>query len=68
MILLIRISIQDLKKFYLKGEPSLMVFTDTQKVVDLQKAIEQKNTELQKDIEAKNTQLQVLVNSLASEN
>ena len=50
-------SIEDLAKFYLKGEPALMVFTDTQKVVELHKAIEEKNT-----------QLQVLVNSLASEN
>ena len=52
-----RYSLEDLKKFYLKGEPSLLVFTDTQKVVDLHKQIEEKNT-----------QLQVLVNSLASEN
>ena len=52
-----RYSLEDLKKFYLKGEPSLLVFTDTQTVVDLHKEIEEKNT-----------QLQVLVNSLASEN
>ena len=52
-----RYSLEDLKKFYLKGEPALLVFTDTQKVVELHKAIEEKNT-----------QLQVLVNSLASEN
>ena len=50
-------SVPDLAKFYLKGEPALLVFTDTQKVVELHKAIEEKNT-----------QLQVLVNSLASEN
>ncbi len=50
-------TVQDLAKFYLKGEPALLVFTDTQKVVELHKAIEEKNT-----------QLQVLVNSLASEN
>ncbi len=50
-------SIEDLAKFYLKGEPALLVFTDTQKVV-----------ELHRQIEDKNTQLQVLVNSLASEN
>ncbi|MCK4884598.1 site-specific integrase [Candidatus Bathyarchaeota archaeon] len=52
-----RYSLEDLAKFYLKGEPSLLVFTDTQKVVELHKAIEEKNI-----------QLQVLVNSLASEN
>ena len=52
-----RYTLEDLKKFYLKGEPSLLVFTDTQKVVELHKAIEEKNT-----------QLQVLVNSLAIEN
>ena len=52
-----RYSLEDLQKFYLKGEPALLVFTDTQKVVELHKAIEEKNT-----------QLQVLVNSLASEN
>jgi integrase len=50
-------TVQDLAKFYLKGEPALLVFTDTEKVVELHKAIEEKNT-----------QLQVLVNSLASEN
>jgi len=50
-------SLEDLAKLYLKGEPALLVFTDTQKVVDLHKEIEEKNT-----------QLQVLVNSLASEN
>jgi len=50
-------TVEDLAKFYLKGEPVLLVFTDTQKVVELHKAIEEKNT-----------QLQVLVNSLASEN
>ncbi len=61
-------TVPDLAKFYLKGEPSLLVFTDTQKVVEFQKAIEQKNKELQKDIEEKNTRLQVLVNSLAIEN
>jgi len=41
----------------LKGEPALLVFTDAQKFVDLQKAIEEKNK-----------RLQVLVNSLAIEN
>ena len=61
-------SVEDLAKFYLKGEPALLVFTDTQKVVELQKAIKQKNNELQKEIEEKNTRLQVLVNSLAIEN
>ncbi len=50
-------TVEDLAKFYLKGEHALLVFTDTQKVVELHKAIEEKNT-----------QLQVLVNSLASEN
>ena len=50
-------SLKDLAKFYLEGEPALMVFTDTQKVVELQKVIEEKNT-----------RLQVLVNSLAIEN
>ena len=61
-------TVKDLAKFYLEGEPTLLVFTDTQKVVELQKVIEEKNTRLQKDIEVKNTQLQVLVNSLVSEN
>ena len=50
-------SLEDLAKLYLKGEAALLVFTDTHKVVELHKAIEEKNT-----------QLQVLVNSLASEN
>lgn len=61
-------TVQDLAKFYLKGEPALLVFTDTQKVVELQKAIEEKNLELQKNIKEKNTRLQVLFNSLAIEN
>jgi len=60
--------VEDLAKFYLKGEPALLVFTDTKKVVELQKAIEEKSTKLRKDIEEKNTRLQVLVNSLALEN
>ena len=63
-----RYTVEDLRTFYLKGEPALLVFTDTQKVVELQKVIEEKNTLLQKDIEEKNTRLQVLVNSLAIEN
>ena len=52
-----RYTVEDLRKFYLKGESAILVFTDTQKVM-----------ELHKEIEEKNTQLQVLVNSLASEN
>ena len=61
-------TVEDLAKFYLKGESALLVFTDTQKVVELQKVIKDENTRLQKDIEEKNTRLQVLVNSLAIEN
>ena len=61
-------TLEDLRKFYLKGEAALLVFTDTQKVVELQKVIKEENTKLQKDIEEKNMRLQVLVNSLAIEN
>ena len=63
-----RYSLEDLKKFYLQGEPSLLVFTDTSKVVELQKVLEQKSKKLEKEVEEKSTRLQVLVNSLALEN
>ena len=63
-----RYSLEDLRQFYLEGEPALSVFTDTKEVIELQQRIEQKNKELQKEIEEKNTRLQVLVNSLAIEN
>jgi len=63
-----RYTLEDLRKFYLEGEPSLLVFTDTTKVVELQETIKKENQELQKNIEEKNTRLQVLVNSLAIEN
>jgi hypothetical protein len=59
---------EELRKFYLRRETSLLVFTDTQRVVELQEKIKKENQELQKKIEEKNTRLQVLVNSLAIEN
>jgi integrase len=63
-----RYSLEDLKKFYLQGEPSLLVFTDTKEIVEFQRVLEKKSKELKKDVEEKNTRLQVLVNSLALEN
>jgi integrase len=63
-----RYSLEDLKKFYLQGEPSLLVFTDTKEIVEFQKVLEKKSKELKKDVEEKSTRLQVLVNSLALEN
>jgi len=50
-------TIQDLAKFYLKGESALLVFTEAQEV-----------TKLRKEVEEQNKTLQTLVNGLTSEN
>jgi integrase len=50
-------SLEDLKKFYLKGESALLVFTEAQEV-----------TKLRQEVEERNKTLQVLVNGLTTEN
>ncbi len=52
-----RYSLEDLKKFYLKGESALLIFTEAQEV-----------TKLRKEVEERNTTLQTLVNGLTTEN
>lgn len=52
-----RYSLEDLKKFYLKGESALLVFTEAQEV-----------TKLRQEVDEKNKTLQSLVNGLTAEN
>jgi len=52
-----RYSIEDLRKFYLKGEPALLVFTEAQEV-----------TKLRQEVDERNKALQSLVNGLTVEN
>ena len=52
-----RYSLEDLRKFYLKGESALLVFTEAQEV-----------TKLRKEVDERNKELQNLVNSLTAEN
>lgn len=52
-----RYSLEDLKKFYLKGESALLVFTEAQEV-----------TKLRQEVEKRNEQLQDMVNGLVVEN
>ncbi|PVX25286.1 MAG: hypothetical protein CW716_08305 [Candidatus Bathyarchaeum sp.] len=52
-----RYSIDDLRKFYLKGESALLVFTEAQEV-----------TKLRKEVEETNQQLKTLVTGLVAEN
>ena len=50
-------TVQDLGKFYLKGESALLVFTEAQEV-----------TKLRKEVDERNKTLQTLVNGLTTEN
>jgi integrase len=50
-------SVEDLAKFYLQGEPTLMIFTDAEEV-----------GRLRVEVEERNKQLQTLANGLATEN
>jgi integrase len=52
-----RYTIEDLAKFYLKGESALLVFTEAQEV-----------TKLRQEVEERNKSLQTLVNGLTTEN
>ena len=52
-----RYTLEDLAKYYLKGESALLVFTEAEDV-----------TQLRKEIEERNNQLQSLANGLSLEN
>jgi len=52
-----RYSLEDLKKFYLKGESALLVFTEAQEV-----------TKLRQEVDERSKTLQTLVNGLTAEN
>jgi len=52
-----RYTLEDLRKFYLKGESALLVFTEAQEV-----------TKLRKEVDERNRSLQTLVNGLTTEN
>ena len=52
-----RYSMEDLAKFYLQGEPALLVFTEAEEV-----------GKLRKEVEDRNTQLQNVINGLVAEN
>lgn len=61
-------TIEDLRKFYLKGESALLVFTDTQKIVEFQQTITKENQEMQKKVDETNKSLQSLVTELTTKN
>lgn len=52
-----RYSMEDLAKFYLQGEPALLVFTEAEEV-----------SKLKVEVEERNKQLQTLVNGITAEN
>jgi len=52
-----RYTVEDLRKFYLKGESALLVFTEAQEV-----------TKLRQEVDEQNKALQTLVNGLTGEN
>lgn len=56
-----RYSLEDLRKFYLKGEAALLVFTEVQEVTKLRQEMKEDTEKLQKlviDLSAKNSELQ----------
>jgi integrase len=58
-------TIQDLAKFYLKGESALLVFTEAQEVTKLRKEVEERNHNLQKNFIDLSTKNLTLENELA---
>ena len=60
-----RYSIEDLRKFYLKGESALLVFTEAQEVTKLRKEVEERNQSLQKNFIEMSTKNLTLENKLA---
>jgi integrase len=66
-----RYTLDDLRKFYLKGESALLVFTEVQEVTKLRKEVEERNKSLQNlvtELTTKNLTLENIVTGLASEN
>jgi integrase len=61
-------SLEDLRKFYLKGESALLVFTDAAEVTKLRQEVEEHAHKIQKEVDERNKTLQSLVNGLTSEN
>jgi len=60
-----RYSLEDLRKFYLKGESALLVFTEAQEVTKLRKEVEERNQNLQKNFIEMSTKNLTLENKLA---
>jgi integrase len=61
-------SLEDLRKFYLKGESALLVFTDAAEVTKLRQEVEEHAHKIQKEVDERNRSLQSLVNGLTAEN
>jgi integrase len=60
-----RYTLEDLKKFYLKGESALLVFTEAQEVTKLRKEVEERNKSLQTNFIELSTKNLNLENKLA---
>jgi integrase len=58
-------SVDDLRKFYLKGESALLVFTEAQEVTKLRKEVEERNKSLQTNFIELTTKNLALENKLA---
>ena len=63
-----RYTLEDLRKFYLKGESALLVFTDAAEVTKLRQEVEEHAHKIQKEVDERNRTLQSLVNGLTTEN
>ena len=63
-----RYTLEDLRKFYLKGESALLVFTDAAEVTKLRQEVEEHAHKIQKEVDERNKTLQTLVNGLTTEN
>jgi len=61
-------SLEDLKRFYLKGESALLIFTDAAEVTKLRQEVEEHAHKIQKEVDERNRTLQTLVNGLTTEN
>jgi integrase len=60
-----RYTLEDLRKFYLKGESALLVFTEAQEVTKLRKEVEERNKSLQTNFIELSTKNLTLENKLA---
>jgi integrase len=61
-------SLEELRKFYLKGESALLIFTDAAEVTKLRQEVEEHAHKIQKEVDERNRSLQSLVNGLTTEN